>query len=224
MSCLCNSSNKMPFLINNVTETLKKACNNSGLYVATLLEKQDYEDLGQCLPTESESNTNYSIKLIFHRNRTDYGCNNTYPFYWRISNNHRSCVDGKPINPQANFTFQNACNAATIRHSSSKNIYNFTSWTPCNHEQQFICQLDSNITNITNITFPPCNLIPTTAPTTSSSPLASTETIAGSVIGTCVILLILILFFLFCKKNQAKKSTSKNQTQTQEEDIYSKLV
>jgi len=233
MACVCHSENNKIFLLNNKTNSLLNACRYIGGFPAARLEKQDYEHLERCLPPEP--NTEYSIRLIFHRNRTMHGCNNTYPFYWVFGNDTRTCVDGKPLNLPVEFTFNNNCNVATVRPGSSNNIFNNVSWTPCAKEQHFICQLEAKNERKK---LPRCNIILTTArntkattrtpastnctPRVKETPLTiSTATIVGSVVGICVILLILVLFYLLYKRNQAKKSTPKNQTQ---EDVSKSVL
>jgi len=227
MACLCHSANNKFFLLNNRTNSLNNACKFLKGFPAAFLEKQDYENFGRCLPPEP--NTNYSIRLIFHRNKTStYGCNDTYPFFWSFGNGTRTCVDGKPLNLPAKFPFANNCYAATIRPGSSDNIFNNASWTPCAEEQRYICQLEAKNNRRDNLRS--CNLIPITGPNTKATTRTSastintlkaeetlitnsTATIVGSVLGICVIFFTLIIFFLLYKKKSSKKSTSKNQTQ-----------
>jgi len=234
MSCLCHSTNNKLLLLNDAHTELIEACMNGG-EPASLLEKQDYEDIGQCMPPDP--NSSYSIRLIFHQNRANFNCNDTYPYYGRLSiNDSRTCVNGQPLYlPPFPSTEITRCHAATIIPGTSDNIFNLTDWRPCAEEQRFICRLEANTTDNT---FPSCGLIPTassfakttTAKTVFRNSSANTEeaaltnstaTIVGSVIGIFVVFLILILIYCFYKRNQAKQSTPKNKTQ---EDIYSKLV
>ena len=203
-ACLCRSTSKI-FLLNSTAVRLTDACNYESSEVATDLERQDYEVLGNCLPPQEQTDR-YAIRLTYNPRNENHLCkgNATHRYFWGPGTVAKPCVDGVPLDLPTSFQEPDRCYLANVQPGSSNKIFH-ASWTRCNQSQSYICQLQSD-----EIDQPRCtdgaSITPATTTTATSN--NNTSIIIGSVSGVGALFIFSILIYVYYKTSKRQNNLS----------------